>query len=261
MEIQEEVLMKKLGIVTILLALVLALGACTGGAPSEAASGEETAGSTVTMATEATFPPYEYMSGTDVVGVDVDIANEIAKAMGAELVIEEMPFDSVIAAVNTGKVDFAASGLSITEERQQQVDFSIEYATSKQVIMTKADSGIEGDADLDGKTAGVQMGTVADLALTDDYPGVTVERYNKYTDAVNDLINGRLDAIVLDSLPAEELKTMGDDLIICENELFTDVYAIAVQKGNTELLDTINTVLQQLIDEGKIEEFTQNHLS
>ncbi len=227
---------------------------------SESAAPAGDAGGQLVMATEATFPPYEYVEGSEIVGVDVDIANEIAKELGMELVIEDMPFNSLITAISSGKADFAAAGLSVTEERKEQVDFSIEYATSKQVILTKADSGITGEAGLDGKTVGVQMATVADLALTDDYPNVTVERYDRYTDAVNELMNGRVDALVLDSLPAERFLAQNDGLVICDEALFTDVYAIAVQKGNTELLDAINTVLTRLMDEGKIEEYTANHL-
>ncbi len=257
------------------LLLALGLSAC-GGAPSsvsaasapaasasaaqsEASSAKE--GGVLVMACEATFPPYEYMSGTEVVGIDVDIAKAIAEEMGMELDIQEMPFDSVIAAVSTGKADFAASGLSVTPERAEQVDFSMEYATSKQVIMTRADSGITSPENLAG-TVGVQMGTTGDLELSDTeaYPDVKVERYNKYTDAVNDLISGRLDAIVMDSLPAEQLKSMNDTLVILDDSLLDDSYAIAVKKGNTELLDAIDTVLQKLKDEGKIDEFTLAHL-
>ncbi|MDL2254482.1 transporter substrate-binding domain-containing protein [Ruminococcaceae bacterium OttesenSCG-928-I18] len=228
--------------------------------PSEPAVGG--ADGQIVMACEATFPPYEYMSGTEVVGIDVDIANEIAKELNRELIIEEMPFDSVIASVSTGKADFAASGLSVTPEREEQVDFSIEYAVSKQVIMTRSDSGITSPEELTG-SVGVQLGTTGDLELSDSeaYPDVTVERYNKYTDAVNDLISGRLNAIVMDSLPAEELKTMDESLVILEESLLDDSYAIAVQKGNDELLDAINKVLQRLIDEGTIDQFTMNHLT
>lgn len=265
--------MKKLTLA--LAALLLAtfvLAGCSGGTASAPPAGSDqsaetasstapAAGGTLVMATEATFPPYEYMEGTEIIGVDVDIAKEIAKAMGKELVIEEMPFDAVIAAVSSGKADFGAAGISVTPEREEQVDFSIEYATSKQVILTMKDSGISVDTDLNGKVVGVQLGTVADLALTDDYPEVQVERYNKYTDAVSDLVAGRLDAIVLDSLPAESLKTMDENLVVSDNELFTDVYAICVKKGNTELLNAINEVLQKLLDEGKIEQFTTEHLS
>lgn len=224
---------------------------------------------TLIMATESTFPPYEYLGeGSEVVGVDVDIAREIAAELGMELVIEDMAFEAIPAAVDTGKADFGAAGLSITPERLETVDFSIEYATSKQVVLTTADSDVMGPADLDGKTVGVQLGTVADLELSgvdDDgqrnYPGVTVQQYNKYTEAVSDLKIGRIDAIVLDFLPAQEYLNNNEGLAIREEELFTDRYAFCVQKGNTELLEQINSVLQRLIDEGKIEEFTQNHLT
>lgn len=260
------------------LLLSAVLAACSGGASSAAGSASPAApaasaspadvgsaatsgGGTLVLALEATFPPYEYMDGTEVVGIDVDIAREIAKELGMELDIQEMPFDSVVAAVNTGKADLAASGLSVTAERQEQVDFSIEYATSKQVIMTRDDSGITGPANLTG-TVGVQLGTTGDLELSDTeaYPDVKVERYNKYTDAVNDLISGRLDAIVMDSLPAKSLQTMNDKLVILDESLLDDSYAIAVQKGNDELRDSINTVLQRLIDDGSIDAFTLKHL-
>lgn len=245
--------MKKLAVILAILLLATAFTACRSGAGSS--------GKTLTMATEATFPPYEYMDGGEIVGIDVEIAREIANEMGATLVIENMNFDAVIPAVNSGKADFGAAGMSITEARLKEVDFSIEYATSMQVIVTKADSGITGEADLAGKTVGVQMGTVADIVLTEDYPDIKVERMKKYTDVAADLATGRLDAAVLDSLPAAEMVKNGGNLIICDQELFTDVYAICVKKGNTEMLETINTVLQRLMDEGKIIEYTTNHTS
>lgn len=233
-------------------------------APSEAASEEAVTDSEpLVMATEPGFPPYEYYDdNNEIVGVDVDIAREIAAELGRELVIEHMEFSAITAAVNSGKADFGAAGMSVTEERLKEVDFSVEYATSKQMILTTADSDIQEAADLTGKTVGVQLGTVADLALSDpaDYPDVSVERYNKYMEAANDLIAGRIDAIVLDVLTAEELVTMDESLVIREKELFTDVYAFCVQKGNTEMLDAINTVMQRLLDEGKVEEYTKAHM-
>lgn len=249
--------------------LLAACGGTTSQAPSAAqpgsqaaSAGEESAsgGGVLIMATEATFPPYEYMDGTEIVGVDVDIAREIAKELNMELKIENMEFDAIIPAVSSGKADFGAAGLSITDERLEQVDFSIVYATSMQVILTRDDSGIAGEADLDGRIVGVQTGTVADLALTDDYPEVQVERYSRYTDALLALNNGQVDALLLDLLPAKTLQQQGENLIICEKELFTDEYAFCVQKGNTELLEVIDRVLQRLMDEGKIQEYTTAHL-
>lgn len=240
--------MKKLGCALLAAALI-----------ATALPGCNRSGDKLVMATEAGFRPYEYYEGTEIVGVDVDIAQEIAKELNRELVVEHMEFGAIIPAVDSGKADFGAAGMSITEERLEKVDFTIEYATSKQVIMTKADSPIQGEADLDGKSVGVQLGTVADLVLSEDYPNVQVQQYNKYMEAANDLINGRIDAIVLDVLPAQELSKMDESLVIRENELFTDVYAFCVKKGNTELLDAINKVMQRLLDEGKIEAFTANH--
>lgn len=236
-----------------------AQGAEAQGAPEDPAAPENN--STLVMATEAGFRPYEYYQGTEVVGVDVDIAREIAAELGRELVVEDMEFGAVIPSVDSGKADFGAAGMSITEERKEQVDFTIEYATTKQVILVQNDSAIHEAGDLEGKNIGVQLGTTADLALSEeaDYPGVKVERYNKYMDAANDLLAGRIDAIVMDIVPAQEILKMDDSLVVREKELFTEQYAFCVKKGNTEMLDAINGVMQRLLDEGKIAEFTANH--
>lgn len=241
--------MKKLGLVLVFI-LVLAIGF----------SGCGGAKKTLTMATESGFAPYEYLDGDKIVGIDPDIAAEVAKEMGCELKIIDMPFDSIIPSVDSGKADFGAAGMSIRPDRLELVDFTIEYATSKQVILTREDSGVNGVADLNGKTVGVQLGTVADFELTDNYPEVTVQQYNKYFEAAADLSNGRIDAIVMDSLPAQEVVKIGNGLVILDEELLTDRYAFCVKKGNTELLDTINKVMQRLIDEGKIDEYTMKHL-
>ena len=198
------------------------------------------------MATEAGFAPYEYTEdGSTVIGVDVDIANEIAKAMGKELVIQNMNFDSALLAVQQGKVDFAAAGISVTPEREEQMDFSIEYTTSKQVVVVKKDAGRVASVDaLNADTVvGVQGGTVADSYCQDDLGTKDLKQYS----------------IIMDSLPAEQMVAENDDLEILDGEVFTDKYAIAVQKGNKEMLDQINEVLQKLVDDGKVDEFIINH--
>ncbi len=213
------------------------------------------------MATEAGFAPYEYTEdGQTVIGVDVDIANEIAKAMGKELEIQNMTFDGALLAVQQGAADFAAAGISVTPDRQEVMDFTIEYASSKQVVVVKKDAGkITAPEDVkEGTIVGVQMGTTGDFYCTDDL-GCEVKQFNKYAEAAMELKNDKLDCIVMDSLPAEQLVAANEDLEILEGELFTDKYAIAVKKGNTELLDQMNEVLQTLVDEGKIDEFTINH--
>mgnify|MGYP000565075023 FL=1 len=210
------------------------------------------------------MPPYEYYDGEAVVGVDVDIAKEIAAAMGKELEVRDIAFDSLINEVQSGKADFAAAGLSVTPERRRQVDFTINYATSKQVIVVRQDNTeITGPDDVNGKTVSVQLGTVADTAVSDkeDYPDCTVIQQKKYLAAAEDVKSGKADCLVMDELPAQELVKANPELKILDEELFTDVYSMAVQKGNTELLDKINEVLQKLMDEGKIEEFTMNHIA
>ena len=216
------------------------------------------------MVTEVGFAPYEYYDGEAVVGVDVDIAKEIAAAMGKELEVRDIAFDSLINEVQSGKADFAAAGLSVTPEREEQVDFTINYATSKQVIVVRQDNTeITGPDDVNGKNVSVQLGTVADTAVSDkeDYPDCTVIQQKKYLAAAEDVKSGKADCLVMDELPAQELVKANPELKILDEELFTDVYSMAVQKGNTELLDKINEVLQKLMDEGKIEEFTMNHIA
>ena len=214
------------------------------------------------MATEAGFAPYEYTEdGSTVIGVDVDIANEIAKAIGTELVNQNMNFDSALLAVQQGKVDFAAAGISVTPEREEQMDFSIEYTTSKQVVVVKKDAGRVASVDaLNADTVvGVQGGTVADSYCQDDLGTKDLKQYSKFMEAAMDLKNDKIDCIIMDSLPAEQMVAENDDLEILDGEVFTDKYAIAVQKGNKEMLDQINKVLQKLVDDGKVDEFIINH--
>ncbi|RPF48216.1 amino acid ABC transporter substrate-binding protein (PAAT family) [Hydrogenoanaerobacterium saccharovorans] len=267
--------------IAIMLAAMLAVtvfAGCTkkGGESSAAPAGSTDATSTesssaspatveegkLIMVTEAGFAPYEYYEGQDVVGVDVDIAKEIAAAMGKELVVKDIAFDSIIPEINAGKADIGAAGMSITPERLEEVDFTIEYATSKQVIVVKKDNtAIKNPEDIKGKKIAVQLGTVADIVVTDEYPDSTIIQQKKYLAAAEDVKSGKADCIVMDALPAQELVKANSELVILEKELFTDKYGMAVKKGNKALLDQVNTILQKLMDEGKIEEFTLNHTS
>lgn len=214
------------------------------------------------MVTEAGFAPYEYRDSSGIVGVDVDIANEIAAAMGKELEIKDVAFDSLINELNSGKADFAAAGMSISEERKKEVDFSIEYVSSKQVIVVRKDyNKIKSVNDLNGKTISVQLGSVADSYVSKNYKDSKIVRQKKFLSAAEDVKAKKSDCIIMDELPAKELVKNNSELTILSIELFTDKYAIAVKKGNTELLNKINEVLEKLIEEGKIEEFVINHSS
>ncbi len=232
-------------------------GTEVGGTEASGESGEK-----LIMATEAGFAPYEYTEdGSTVIGVDVDIANEIAKAMGKELEIQNMDFDSALIAVQQGKADFAAAGISVNADREAVMDFSVEYATSRQVVVVNKEAKRVDSVDaLTADTVvGVQGGTVADFYCQDDLGTKDLKQYKKFMEAAMDLKNDRIDCVIMDALPAEEMVRANDDLEILDGEVLTDRYAIAVQKGNAEMLEQINEVLQKLIDEGKIEEFTINH--
>lgn len=208
------------------------------------------------MVTEAGFPPYEFYENGKVVGVDIEIANEIAKEMNKNLVIKDIAFDSIINELKSGKADFAAAGMSITEDRLKEVDFTIEYIVSEQVVVVKNDSQINNIDDIKDKTISVQLGTVADQYVTKNYKEAKVNRLKKFLVAAEDVKNNKSDCIVMDKLPALELVKKNPELKILDGTLFEDKYGMAVKKGNKELLDQINKVLERLISEGKIEEYT-----
>lgn len=210
------------------------------------------------LVTEAGFAPYEYYENGKIVGVDIDIANEIAKYIGKELVVKDIAFDSIINELNSGKADFAAVGMSITPERLQEVDFSIEYITSNQVVIVRKDSNITMN-EIDGKKIAVQLGNVADSYATKNYKNSKIVRQKKYLTMVEDLKASKVDLIIMDNLPAQEIVKANDGLKLLPGYLFSDSYGIAVKKGNTDLLNSINTVLEKLQSEGKIEEYIINH--
>lgn len=261
--------MKKVMSLLLILVLVFSLAACGTKAPAndgdDAADGGSTAEDTLIVGTEAGFAPYEYMEGDQIVGIDMDISQAIADSMGKKLEIKNMDFDGALLAVQQGKLDFVAAGVSINEERAKQVDFSNEYVNSTEVVVVnKVNPTVSGGTaeDLKDKVVGVQQGNIADFWVEENTEAREIKRYTKFVQAAEDLANGKIDCIVMDQYPAEDLVGSNDKLMILEGDpLFEDKYAIAVKKGNTELLDQINTVIDQLIADGKIDEFTANHTS
>lgn len=211
------------------------------------------------MVTEAGFAPYEYYSNGEIVGVDVDIAKEIAASMGKELVIKDIAFDSIINEVKTGKADFGAAGISYSEERAKNVDFTINYSTSKQVVIVKNDSGITNIGDINGKKIAVQLGSIADTYVSSTYKDASVVRQKKYLAAIEDLNTGKVDCVVMDLLPAEQILKTNSGLKILDGALVEDSYGMIVKKGNKELLNNINKVLEKLKNEGKIDEYIIKH--
>lgn len=262
-ESKEGEIMKLLKVVTVV-ALVglfaLGCGSAKEGGKKDAASSQE-----LIMATEAGFAPYEYMKGNDVVGVDVDIANAIADKMGKKLVIKNMDFDAALIAVQQGKVDMAIAGISVTDERAKVMDFSENYVDSTEVVVVKADAAAvtepTGDG-LTGKVVAVQQGNIADLWCSnkENTEPKEVRRYTKFALAAEDLKARKVDCIVMDELPAKDLVAANPELKILDGDpLFQDQYAVAVKKGNKEVLEPVNEVIKDLVKSGKINEFIANH--
>lgn len=257
--------MKKFFSLMLVTVMAVTLAACGTKKEDSNADTAETEGSgsdTLIVATEPGFAPYEYMEGDKVVGIDMDIAQAIADALGKKLEIKTMDFDGALLAVQQGKVDFVAAAVSIDEDRAKVMDFSDEYVNSTEVIVVNKETPmVSGVDDLNDKIIGVQQGNIADFYVSDEanVKAKEVKRYTKFAQAAEDLKNNKIDAIVMDQYPAEELVASNDTLTILDGVLFEDKYAIAVQKGNAELLGQINDVVAQLIKDGKIEEFTTNH--
>ena len=207
------------------------------------------------MVTEAGFAPYEYYENDEIVGVDIEIAKEIANYMGKKLVVKDVYFDSIINELNSGKADMALAGMSITEERLEEVDFSYEYIKSRQVVIVRDGSNISDIKDIYNKKVAVQLGSVADQYFSDKYPNTSLVRQKKYLSMVEDLKANKVDLIVMDELPAKEIVRANNGFKIIDGYVFEDSYGIAVKKGNSELLKSINVVLERLISEGKIDEY------
>lgn len=251
--------MKKVFSMMLVGAMVLSFAAC--GSKKEEKK-EDAASDKLIVGTEAGFAPYEYMKGDEVVGIDMDIAKAIADEMGKELEIKNMDFDGALLAVQQGKVDFVAAGVSVDPEREEVMDFSHEYVSSTEVVVVnKKNPAVSSVEDLNDKVVAVQQGNIADIWVSNEEncKAKEVKRYTKFAQAAEDLKNGKVDCIVMDQLPAEDLVAANPELSVLDGTLFEDKYAIAVKKGNTELLEEINTVIDKLIEEGKIEEFTANH--
>lgn len=223
--------------------------------------------SKLVMATNAEFPPYEYMENGEIVGIDAEIAKAIADKLGKELVIENVDFDSIIVGVQQGKYDFAMAGLTVTDERKEQVDFTETYATGKQVIIVKNDSKIATADDLFAEGAnhkiGVQLATTGDLYCTWDIEDEglgKVERYNKGADAIMALQSGKVDCVVIDNEPAKVFVDQNEGLKILETEYVIEDYAAAVGKDKPELMADINDALKELIADGTVKGIIEKYI-
>ena len=212
------------------------------------------------MATNAYFPPYEYYEGDEIVGIDAEIAAAIADKLGLTLEIQDMEFGAILTAVQSGKVDIGLAGMTVTEERLQTVNFSTSYATGIQSIIVTEDSEITSADDLAGHMIGVQLSTTGDIYAVDDFGQEFVEEYNKGADAVLALMNGKVDAVIIDNQPALSFVAANEGLKILDTEYVSEDYAACVSKDNEALLAAINQALDELIADGTIQAILDKYI-
>ena len=237
-------------------------------ASSEAASETETAElSTVEpgkliMSTNAAFPPYEMTTDSgEFEGIDIETAQAIADKLGLELQIDDMDFDAALLAVQQGKADMVMAGVTVTDERQNVMDFTDSYATGIQSIIVKEDSDIASVDDLAGKKIGTQRGTTGYLYCSDDFGDENVVAYDNGLTAVQMLNNGQVDCVVIDNAPAKEFIAANPGLKLLDTAYVEESYAIGIGKGNTELKDAINTALEELKADGTLQAIVDKYIT
>lgn len=233
---------------------------------------------TLTVATNAEFPPFEYKEGRNIVGIDIAIAQEIANDLGMKLKIVDMPFDSVVTSVQTGKSDLAIAGLTITEDRQQNIDFSNPYFDATQYIIVKntdntfsecttAEEAEAKIASLSSPKIGVQNGTTGYFYAKgngdwfEGFANATVSGFTSGALAVADLIGGKLDMVIIDKLPAKSLfSANSSDIKLIEIDLTQEEYAVGIAKNRIGLTAAVNATLERIIKSGRLDEIKAQYI-
>ena len=287
--------MKKLFALLLAVLMVASLAACGSGsaansteAPKNEAQGTEAQGTEapatetqaaaagfttveegkLIMATNAAFPPYEFYEGDTIVGIDAEIAQAIAEKLGLELVIDDMEFDSIIEAVKGGKADMGLAGMTVTEERMEIVNFTASYATGVQVVIVAEGSAITSVDDLFAEgaftTIGVQRNTTGDLYTTWDLEEAgmaEIMRYSKGAEAVQALLTGKVDCVVIDNEPAKAFVAENPGLVILDTQYAVEDYAAAMNKDNEALYNAVNAALQELIADGTVQAIVDKYIN
>lgn len=209
------------------------------------------------MATNAEFPPYEFHEGDKIVGIDAEVAALIAEKLGLELVIEDVQFDSIIPGVQAGKYDIGMAGMTVTPDRLKSVNFSDSYAKGVQVVIVKENSGIATIDDITGKKIGVQTNTTGHIYASDTpenggFGEDAVIPYENGAVAVQALLSGKVDCVIIDNEPAKSYVKANEGLKILETKYVEEDYAICFNKNNSELQEKVNNALKELIAEGKV---------
>ncbi len=233
-------------------------------AQTEAETDAKTETNVIKMATNAYFKPYEYYEGDKIIGIDAEIAEKIAEKLGMTLEIVDMDFNSILTAVNEGSVDFGMAGMTVTEERLEEVDFSVSYANGVQSVIVKEGSPITSVDDLYAEGAsykiGTQLGTTGDSYSTDDFGADNVVGFNNGNEAVLALLGDSVDCVIIDNEPAKAFVAANEGLKILDTSYADEDYAICVKKGNSELLDKLNAAIVELTDDGTIEGIVNKYI-
>ena len=233
---------------------------------AEPATGDDAGLTTVnagklTMSTNAAFPPYEMTTDDGgFEGIDIEIAGAIAEKLGLELQVDDMDFDAALLAVQNGKSDIVMAGVTVTDDRKAVMDFSDSYSTGVQVVIVKEGSDVTID-NLGEKMIGTQRGTTGNIYCSDDYGDDHVVAYDNGITAVQALLNGQVDCVVIDSAPASEFVANNAGLQILDTEYVTEDYAIGIGKGNTALLDAVNGALAELQADGTIDSIVAKYIT
>ena len=231
----------------------------TGCSSNETADGGEIP-DTIVVGTNAEFPPFEFVNDDgDVDGFDMAVMKEVGKKIGSDVEIKNMEFKSLIGSMESGNLDVIAAGMTVTEERERQVDFTDSYYTAKQYVIQKEGGSVKSADDLEGLTIAVQEGTTGDLLATDEIKDSEVKRFKKGVDAVMDLKKGGSDVVIIDANPAQEFVKANEGLELVEDLFDDEEYAFAVQKGNTKLKDAINDALKEMKDDGTFDDLVKEY--
>ena len=218
------------------------------------------------MSTNAAFPPYEMTTDNGgFEGIDVEIAGEIAKKLGLELVVDDMDFDSALLAVQQGKSDIVMAGVSVTDERKLVMEFSDSYATGIQVVIVKEGSDVTMD-NLGEKMIGCQRGTTGYIYASDTpenggYGEDHVTAFDNGASAVQALVNGQVDCVIIDSAPAAEYVKANAGLTLLEGNWVEEEYAIGMNKNNAALKDAVNNALKELIEDGTVQQIIDKYIT
>ncbi len=253
----------------LLLTALLLLGGCSGKETAPPAQdqpeAQPEAAKTYTVACSADFPPYEYYEGDKIVGAEVDIMDAVAEKLGITVTYNDMDFDSIIPAIESGKFDIGMSGFTITEDRKLIVDFTDSYTTSCQAIIVPEGSPITSADDLFDNIGaykiGVQLATTGDIYASDDFGSDNVEQYTKAPDAVLALTSGKIDCVIIDEAVAKSFAKANEGLKVLDTAYVVEDYAMVVNKKNTELLADINGALAELMDDGTVQEIIDSYIS